>query len=110
MNCPMIMPCIEHAPMCDACKSGASTPIPTPRAAYRDDWYEDRDELVDFARHMVDADEWNENNLMEYLEKPWKWTDERDAWMRTDKAAPPRWNRRAAPPNSAERTPKEGDA
>lgn len=51
------------------------------------EWYEDHVELVAYARHMVDAGEWNINNLMEYLEKPWKWTDERDEWVRDEKRA-----------------------
>lgn len=36
--------------------------------------------VVAFGRHMVDAEGWNARALLEYLEKPWKWTEERAAW------------------------------
>lgn len=47
-------------------------------------WYEDHSELVAFGRHMVDADGWDAKALLEYLEKPWKWTVERDEWKGTE--------------------------
>lgn len=45
------------------------------------EWYEDHNELVAFARHMVDEEGWDTKRLLEYLEKPWKWSDEHEAWL-----------------------------
>jgi len=44
-------------------------------------WYEHHDELLAFARHMVEADDWDAQALLAYLEKPWKWTPERNVWV-----------------------------
>jgi hypothetical protein len=44
-------------------------------------WYVVHDELVAFARHMVETEDWDAKDLIAYLEKPWKWTPEREAWV-----------------------------
>ena len=45
------------------------------------EWYEDRGELFAFARAMVAGNDWSASTLLELLEKPWKWSDERAAWV-----------------------------
>jgi hypothetical protein len=43
-------------------------------------WYESHDEITAYARHLVEVELWDAKQLLEYLEKPWKWTAERDDW------------------------------
>lgn len=49
-------------------------------------WYEEREELLSFARVMKElgafgcgADE--ADTVLYYIEKPWKWTEEHDDWV-----------------------------
>lgn len=44
-------------------------------------WYESHAELLAFARVLVATyDDWAAIEILHYLEKPWKWSPERDAW------------------------------
>ena len=45
------------------------------------EWHETYDNVVAFARHLVEDELWGTKELIWYLEKPWKWTDEYWAWM-----------------------------
>lgn len=45
-----------------------------------DNWYESHDDVVAYARHLVEVELWDATQLLHYLEKPWKWTQERDDW------------------------------
>lgn len=46
------------------------------------EWYEDRAELVAFARAMAEGDdEWTAARVLYLFEKPWKWSDEHAAWV-----------------------------
>ena len=38
-------------------------------------------EIVAFARHMQEEGEFDARDLIAYFEKPWKWEDERAAWL-----------------------------
>jgi hypothetical protein len=45
-------------------------------------WCEDQDEVLAFARVMVEGDTFaTQTDLLYYFEKPWKWTEDRDAWI-----------------------------
>lgn len=45
-------------------------------------WCEDSSEVLAFARVMVEADTFpSQFELLSYFEKPWNWTEERDAWI-----------------------------
>ncbi len=44
-------------------------------------WYESHVNVMLFARHMVDEYAWDVADLLSFLEKPWKWTPERDVWV-----------------------------
>lgn len=44
-------------------------------------WHETYDNVVAFARHLAEDEMWTAKELIGYLEKPWKWTDEYWAWM-----------------------------
>jgi len=45
-------------------------------------WFDDHDEVMAFARVMVEGDAFPEQtDLLYYFEKPWKWTKERDEWI-----------------------------
>ena len=46
-------------------------------------WYASLGEVAAFARAMVDAGEFDARDVCSYVEKPWKWTDERDHWVLT---------------------------
>lgn len=43
-------------------------------------WFESYDEVVLFARVLVATFDWDADNLLSYLEKPWKWTPEHADW------------------------------
>lgn len=46
------------------------------------DWFEDHDEVLAFARVLVEADGFtSQADLLYFFEKPWKWTADRDAWI-----------------------------
>jgi len=46
------------------------------------DWFDDHDEVLAFARVMVEGDTFpTQTDLLYYFEKPWKWSDDRDAWI-----------------------------
>lgn len=50
------------------------------------DWYADHDEVVTFARALVDANVITTvDESLYYFEKPWKWTAEHDAWAQCGK-------------------------
>jgi hypothetical protein len=44
------------------------------------EWWQDREELVAFARHMVDDEGWSTSDVLAYLERPWRWDPERTEW------------------------------
>jgi hypothetical protein len=45
-------------------------------------WHEDQAETLAFARVLAATHEdWSVKELFHYLEKPWKWTLDRDAWI-----------------------------
>jgi hypothetical protein len=46
------------------------------------DWTLDPAEVLAFARAMVEGDAFpTQQDLLYYFSKPWKWTDDRDAWI-----------------------------
>jgi hypothetical protein len=44
-------------------------------------WYETHEELVAFGRVLADALDFDTNDVLDYFEKPWKWSSEYQAWM-----------------------------
>lgn len=51
-------------------------------------WYLTRDELLAFATILTDAGEFPEaEDLLRFIEKPWKWTPEYEAWVRQGRPA-----------------------
>lgn len=45
------------------------------------EWYDDRDEVLAFARTLVDRGEITDlDALLYFFEKPWKWTPEHEAY------------------------------
>lgn len=51
------------------------------------DWFESHDELLAFARALVAGVMWSADELLAYLEKPWKWTEEHAAWIAAGRPA-----------------------
>ena len=48
-------------------------------------WWEDRSELLSFARKLVDSDDLQSvGDLLYFLEKPWKWDTEHEAQVMLD--------------------------
>lgn len=46
------------------------------------DWYDDPDEVMAFARVMVEGDAFaTPLDLLGYFVEPWKWTEDRDDWI-----------------------------
>jgi hypothetical protein len=50
-------------------------------------WYDDREEVLTFARRLADAgafsaptNEETLDNVFYYFEKPWKWNEEHTIW------------------------------
>ncbi len=43
-------------------------------------WTGDYGEVVIFAHVLVRSFGWGAAELLEYLEKPWKWSDEHEKW------------------------------
>ena len=43
-------------------------------------WYDDRNKLYELCQHLVDEEGYNAENLLEIIEKPWKWTPEWDEY------------------------------
>jgi hypothetical protein len=59
-----------------------------------DDWYLDRSEVVEVGRMLVETDYLtNPTETLDYIEKPWKWTPERDLWVAAGRPDPtdPGW-------------------
>jgi hypothetical protein len=54
-----------------------STELVDPR-----DWTLDPNEVMAFASALVEGDAFaTQQDLLYYFSKPWKWTDDRDAWI-----------------------------
>jgi hypothetical protein len=47
------------------------------------DWYADKDDLLAFARVLVDTEFLQDRaSVLDYFAKPWKWTSEFALWTR----------------------------
>lgn len=58
-------------------------PLPTPRTPADTGWFADYTEVVTFGGILADVDALaTVREVLEYFEKPWKWTSEYDAWAR----------------------------
>ena len=53
------------------------------------EWWEDRSYVTEFGRLLYEADILDIAPLiMDYFEKPWKWTPEHEAWVALDRPTP----------------------
>jgi hypothetical protein len=43
-------------------------------------WYENHATLVEFGRAMAKVDSWDANEVLDFMEKPWKWEPEFKDW------------------------------
>ena len=48
-------------------------------------WYDDFDELTDFIRWYLGGSKILVGEVLDIIEKPWKWTDEYEAWKEDQK-------------------------
>lgn len=54
-----------------------------------DEWTNDRGELVDVGRMLNDAGCFpTPEDVLNYFEKPWKWSNERELWVAADRPSP----------------------
>jgi hypothetical protein len=44
------------------------------------DWYEVHVELLEFGRVIGEVNGWTRDEMVDYFEKPWKWTPEYKIW------------------------------
>lgn len=61
------------------------------------DWFDDHDEVLAFARALDEGDGFTSTgDVLYYFEKPWKWTEDRDAWINQGEpdAFDPEWRSR----------------
>ncbi len=42
-------------------------------------------DVAEFAGYMAEAEDWSAADLLYFLEKPWKWQAEFDAWVASGK-------------------------
>lgn len=45
-------------------------------------WFENKGEVLAFLRARNEAESLTFENVIYFLEKPWKWDDEYEAWIR----------------------------
>lgn len=72
-----------------------------------DEWTTDRGELAGVGRMLIEAGYFSTpEDMLDYIEKPWKWSGERDLWVAAGRpsSSDPGWELFAARLGALERS------